>query len=161
MKDSFDYQILNLTKDFYLSYPSPPYTELISKEQRPYNCLLIQSHYDYFICIPYRSSISHKYAFKFHNSARSKRTRSGLDYTKIIIVKNTRFLSDEDAIIDSDEYAETREHIETIKNEAIAYVDGYIDYINGTNTTCSKQELSRKYGFSSLKYFHNELGIVI
>ena len=64
MKDSFDYQILNLTKDFYLSYPSPPYTELISKEQRPYNCLLIQSHYDYFICIPYRSKTPVSYQMR-------------------------------------------------------------------------------------------------
>lgn len=89
MKDSFDYQILNLTKDFYLSYPSPPYTELISKEQRPYNCLLIQSHYDYFICIPYRSSISHKYAFKFHNSASGSRIMFTSDkyQTKILLHK--------------------------------------------------------------------------
>ena len=58
-----DYQILKLTNAFYRAYPNPPYTEILKKDQRAYNCLLFQSHYDYFICIPYRSEITHKYAF--------------------------------------------------------------------------------------------------
>jgi len=58
-----DYQILKLTNAFYSAYPNPPYTEILKKNQRAYNCLLFQSHYDYFICIPYRSEITHKYAF--------------------------------------------------------------------------------------------------
>ena len=48
-----DYQILKLTNAFYSAYPNPPYTEILKKNQRVYNCLLFQSHYDYFICIPY------------------------------------------------------------------------------------------------------------
>lgn len=48
--DSFDFQVLNLTKKFYADYPNPPYKEIIRKNNRPYNCLLLQSHYDYFIC---------------------------------------------------------------------------------------------------------------
>ena len=55
-----DYQILKLTDAFYKAYPNPPYTEILKKNQRAYNCLLFQSHYDYFICIPYRSEITHK-----------------------------------------------------------------------------------------------------
>lgn len=47
-----DYQILKLTNDFYNDYPNPPYKEILEKKQRAYNCLLFQSHYDYFICIP-------------------------------------------------------------------------------------------------------------
>lgn len=49
--DQFDYQVLNLTTKFYNDYPDPPYKEIVRKDVRPYNCLLIQSHYDYFICI--------------------------------------------------------------------------------------------------------------
>lgn len=78
--DSFDYQVLNLTQQFFNDYPDPPYKEIVRKNSRPYNCLLIQSHYGYFICIPYRSHINHKFAYKFKNSARSKKAKSGLDY---------------------------------------------------------------------------------
>lgn len=52
MEDSFDYQVLNLTQRFYNDYPDPPFTEILRKNSRPYNCLLIQSHYGYFIYIP-------------------------------------------------------------------------------------------------------------
>lgn len=49
-----DYQILRLTEHFYNAYPDPPYREVLKKNQRAYNCLLFQTHYDFFICIPYR-----------------------------------------------------------------------------------------------------------
>ena len=58
------------------------------KKERRYACLLIQSHYGYFICIPYRTEISHKYAYHFRKSSRSQKHRSGLDYTKIAIIKD-------------------------------------------------------------------------
>ena len=50
-----DYQILKLTDAFYQAYPNPPCREILKKQQRAYNCLLFQSHYGYFICVPYRS----------------------------------------------------------------------------------------------------------
>lgn len=80
-----DYQILKLTDLFFLSYPNPPYKEILKKQRRAYTCLLFQTHYDYFICVPYRSEISHNYSYKFSKSKRSKNHKSGLDYTKIII----------------------------------------------------------------------------
>ena len=58
-----DYQILKLTDDFYNTYPNPPYIEILKKKQRAYNCILFQTHYGYFICVPYRREISHKYAY--------------------------------------------------------------------------------------------------
>ena len=54
-----DYQILKLTEHFYNAYPNPPYREVLKKNQRAYNCLLFQTHYDFFICIPYRTEIHH------------------------------------------------------------------------------------------------------
>ena len=102
-KISFDYQILHLTAKFYDDYPNPPYKEILKKESRPYNCLLIQSHYGYFICIPYRSHIKHKYAFKFKNNVRSKKTDSGLDYSKIVIITKSEYIGTSDAIIDQAE----------------------------------------------------------
>lgn len=78
------------SKENYDDYPNPPYKEIVRKDTRPYNCLLIQSCYEYFICIPYRSHIKHRYAYKFKNSIRSKRKDSGLDYSKIVLKKIQR-----------------------------------------------------------------------
>lgn len=156
--DAFDYQVLCLTSDFYNDYPTPPFVEILKKKQRSYNCLLIQSHYGYYICIPYRSQISHKYAYRFKESKRSKRCNSGLDYTKIVIISDNRYISSVSSVIDQDEYNETRANIGRIKQEAIAFVDDYVDHIT-KNKLLNNQEFRRRYQFSPLKYFHNELGI--
>ena len=155
----FDYQVLNLTEQFYLDYPDPPYKEIIRKKNRPYNCLLIQSHYGYFICIPYRSHIRHKYAYHFKNSIRSINNNSGLDYTKIVIVKNKAYIGISDAIIDADEYKETRDNIKFIKNDAQSYIDNYVNHICNNSHINDQRKFNRIYGFSTLKYFHEELGI--
>ena len=99
-----DFQILRLTDQFYSSYPNPPYKEILEKKQRAYNCILFQSHYDYFICIPYRSEIKHTYAFRFKHSKRSQMHRSGLDYTKLVIISKPEYVDCKNAIIDNDEY---------------------------------------------------------
>lgn len=158
-KDEFDYQVLNLTQKFYTDYPDPPYKEIVRKNSRPYNCLLIQSHYGYFICIPYRSHIRHKYSFMFKNSLRSKRAKSGLDYSKIVIVADNNYIGQTDAIVDKDEYNETRNNIEYIKNDAQEYVDDYVNYLTGNSTKYDKKEFERIYQYSTLQYFHKELGI--
>lgn len=157
--DSFDYQVLNLTKQFYRDYPNPPYKEIIRKSNRPYNCLLVQSSYGYFICIPYRSYINHKHAFLFKNSIRSQRTKSGLDYSKIVIVSNKEYIGSIDAIVDKDEYNETRMNIEFIKNDAQKYIDDYVNQILGLDMKYDAKEFVRVYQYSTLQYFHKELGI--
>ena len=53
-----DFQILKLSDAFYNAYPNPPYVEIL-KKKRAYNCILFQTHYDYYICVPYRTEVSH------------------------------------------------------------------------------------------------------
>ena len=153
-----DYQILKLTDLFYRTYPNPPYTEIMEKKQRAYNCLLFQSHYDYFICIPYRSEIQHKYAFRFSDTKRSRVHRSGLDYSKIVIITKTEFLDPRDAIIDKDEFKQTIMHLERIKQDALKFVEDYVFHMQGSQKLNDK-EFERRYRFSPLKYFHTELGL--
>lgn len=153
-----DGQILKLTEPFYQCYPNPPYREMLKKKKRAYNCLLFQTHYDYFICIPYRSEITHSYAYLFKKSKRSKKHKSGLDYTKILIVNKTEYLDDKDALIDKDEYNETMQNADRIKREALSYVEEYVAILN-KKKTIHPSEFRRKYGMSSLQYFHQELGI--
>ena len=153
-----DYQILKLTDVFYREYPNPLYNEILKKNNRAYNCLLFQSHYDYFICIPYRSEISHKYAFHFTNTTRSKEHKSGLDYSKIVIITKTDYIDSLDAIIDKDEIKETMVNLKQIKKEALDFVEDYVLHMKGIKML-HEREFERRYGFSSLKYFHRELGI--
>ena len=153
-----DYQILKLTDDFYNTYPNPPYIEILEKKQRAYNCILFQTHYGYFICVPYRTEISHKYAYHFKNSARSIMHKSGLDYTKIVLITDTRFIDTQDALIDKDEYNETMVNLEKIKAEALAFVEEYVSHIKGEQLLHQK-EFKRRYLFSPLKYFHAEMGV--
>ena len=153
-----DYQILKLSELFFKPYPNPPYKEILKKKERAYTCLLFQTHYDYFICVPFRTEISHKYAYKFNNSKRSKKHNSGLDYTKIVIISDTKYLDNKDAIIDKDEYNETVVHIEKIKQDALDFVEDYLKHIRG-EVMLHKKEFGRRYNYSTLKYFHKEMGI--
>ncbi len=83
-----DYQIMKLTDLFFQKYAA--FKEILLKQGRTYACLLFQIHYDYFICIPYRTEISHENAFHFKKSVRSKVHKSGLDYSKIKDVISTQ-----------------------------------------------------------------------
>lgn len=80
-----DYAVYSLSDEFYEKYPNPPYKELLKKKERRYACLLIQSHYGYFICIPYRTEISHKYAYHFRKSSRSQNIDQDLIILKLLL----------------------------------------------------------------------------
>lgn len=154
----FDNQILKLTNDFYNDYPRNDYPEILRKKQRPYNCLLVETHYDYFICVPYRTDINHDYAFKFSSSSRSASHNSGLDYTKIIIVRNLDYVDSIDALVDQDEYHETMINLKKISEEATRFVEDYVAYQKG-ELSLHPAEVRRRYNYTTLKYFHSELGI--
>ncbi len=153
-----DYQIIKLSDLFYEKYPNPPYVEIMKKGQRAYNCLLFETHYDYFICIPYRTEISHEYAFRFKKSVRSRSHKSGLDYTKIVIIAKTEYWDSSPAIIDQDEFKETMVHLRKIKSDALEFVEDYVGHQKGVKML-HPSEFRRRYTFSSLQYFHSELGV--
>ena len=84
--------------------------------------------------------------------------KSGLDYSKIVIIEKTDYIDSTEAIIDKDEFNETMVNLEQIKREAIGFVEDYVKHIKGIKVL-HKREFERRYGFSPLKYFHKELGI--
>lgn len=108
--------------------------------------------------MPYRSEISHKYAFRFKDSQRAKLHKSGLDYTKIIIISNKEYISDDTALIDDDEYVETIHNIEQIKSGALKFVEDYVEHVKG-HRLLNIREFNRRYSYSTLQYFHKELGV--
>lgn len=154
----YDSELYLLSPKFVTAYPASVYPELMYKHGRPYTCLLIDSHDDYFICVPFRSSIGHNNAFKFTGTARSRKTKSGLDYSKIVIIKDISYFDSTAAIVDSDEYTEMIKNLPKIISEATNYVNTYINHINGTSPI-HPCEFARKYQYSSLPYFHDVMGI--
>lgn len=138
------------------AYPLSSYPELMYKQGRPYNCLLIDLHYDYLICIPYRTHIRHNNAYHFKNSARSKNNESGLDYSKMLIIKDESYLSSKNVVIDQDEYKETMQNIKRIAEEASAYLNNYINHINKSKPL-NVNQFNRHYKFTTLQYFHDIL----
>ena len=151
-------EVYLLSAEFMQDYPVSEYPELMHKLGRPYACLLIQTHNDYFICVPFRSSISHKNAFLFKNTKRSMKSRSGLDYSKMVLIKDNKYISSLQATVDQDEYNELRNHLSKIVNQVHAYVDTYMNHVTGIKLL-HPREYDRKYRHSTLVYFHDILGI--
>jgi len=151
-------EVHRLTNDFFVDYPETRYPELMHKRGRPYNCLLIDLHLDYYICIPFRSAITHKNAYMFKNSLRSQQTKSGLDYSKAVILTDGHYFDTVAAVIDQDEYNEAITNMSRIVNEITEYVDDYISHVKGIKIL-HQREFQRRYRFSTLSYFHKQLGI--
>ena len=155
----YDAEIYLLSQKFISDYPGGTYPELMYKQGRPYTCLLVDVHSDYFICIPYRSNINHQYAYLFTGTERSRYSRSGLDYSKIVIIKNSGYIDlVTTAVVDQDEYKETMANLSKIVAEAVKYVDEYINHISGKQRL-HPREFSRRYQFSTLPYFHDVMGL--
>ena len=153
----YDSELSLLSQKFMQDYPPSIYPELMHKQGRPYTCLLIDSQDDYFICVPFRSFINHKNAFMFTTTLRSQKSKSGLDYSKTVIIKDTDYLDTATtAIVDRDEYTELMQNLCAIVLEASHYVSTYIRHVTGISTL-HPREYVRKYQYSTLPYFHDIL----
>ena len=154
----YDVEVRRLSAQFAAAYPPSQYPEILYKAERPYTCLLIDTHEEYFICVPFRSHINHNNVYLFKDTKRSKRSRSGLDYSKIALVSKLDYIDDTPAVVDHDEYAEVMRNIEKIISEILTYINTYVEHIKSTQVLHPKL-FSRYYKFSTLPYFHDVLGI--
>lgn len=146
-------EIHSLSAQFFADYSYAQYPEIAVKKERPYSCLLVEYMDDLFICIPFRSHVRHPYAYHFKNSSRSQRSRSGLDYTKSILIKNSEYLdTSTPALVDQDEYKETMTNLPRIVQEVFEYISDYKDDLNGVRKL-HPREWQRRYGRSTLPYF--------
>lgn len=155
---NYDFEVRSLSNKFYINYKRDKYPEIMRKSARAYSCLLIETSYDYYICIPYRSNIKHDNAFHFKNTNRSALHKSGVDYSKTIIVAKDSYIG-QVAVVDQDEYVQTITNIGQITEEINKYIADYIDYICYNEKHISKRMFKKKYANSTLKYFHKELKI--
>ena len=153
-------EIYSLSQQFYSDYPNNQYPEIVIKRGRPYSCLLIEYIDDLFICVPFRSHVPHKYAYHFKSSARSRQHRSGLDYTKVILIRNPVYLDTvTPAVVDQDEYKEVIQNLPRIVQEVYNYILDYKNDLNGIQKLHPK-EWQRRYRMSTLPYFDTFLQVV-
>ena len=113
-----------------------------------------------YICVPFRSHIHHKNAFLFKNTERSKTDSSGLDYSKTVLIRPEdydKYLT-ENAVVDTDEYKAVRMSIYKIEKQISKYIEDYVKSVSDFENA-DKKSFEQKYKYSTLKYFHDILGI--
>lgn len=156
----YELEVCGLTPAFLAAYPEATYPEIERKPARPYSCLLLECYEDFFVCIPFRSHINHPHAYMFKNSRRAARTQSGLDYTKVSLIKNPDFFLVNGAIVDQDEFKEAAINMLRITQEVTDYIDKYRYHIDGSSPL-HPREFQRRYQYSTLSYFHDIMSLEV
>lgn len=102
--------------------------------------------------LPLRSNLNHPNGFKtsFDKNAKSW---NGIDYTKALVVSDADFESVAFKTRTDAEYKKIKKNSEKIKKEFFLYVTEYVTAVK------TGLELDRKFAFTTLQYFHKELGI--
>lgn len=132
-------KLILLSGDFYKAYQNCK--EILKKENRPYVCLTVKIGENTF-AIPLRHHISHKYAFITYGDC-------GLDYSKSVVINDSKYVSSLSPQIDKKEFG-------IIRKSKKAIEDGFIDYLNlYKRARCHADNPHYKYivEFSSLQYF--------
>ncbi|PPK43234.1 type III toxin-antitoxin system TenpIN family toxin [Clostridium algidicarnis] len=139
----------HLTQSFYDTYKHC--NEILSKEKRQY-CIALFIIDDIKFAIPFRTHIKHKYCYIFKNSPRSD--NSGLDFTKAVVITDDKFVGG-DTIIDSKEYSEFINKQAVIANQFEKFINNYKKWTSDPRYYRAEKTIA----FSSLQYFHKELGL--
>ena len=144
-----------LSSDFYKEYPQSKYPEIERKLERPYLVLLVKiKGLDF--AIPLRSKIKHSNAFFTKRNIDG--TYRGLDYSKTVVVTKTNYIDMSKVFIRNDEYKLLTNRSKIVLSRFSKYVESYIQSQNSP----SNNDFYRKdYSFSTLQYFHKELGITL
>lgn len=153
MNTKKQYQLNYLSADFYSDYDSKSYPEIENKDNRPYMVMLIKIKNNTF-AVPFRTNVPHNNCYKFKTSTRPTDSVTGIDYTKAVIVNDIKYIG-KPARINDKEYTELNHNYGFIINQFQKFVFDYIKYANGEKG----YYLSKKFRYTTLKYFHKELGI--
>lgn len=153
MNTKKQYQLNYLSADFYSDYDAKNYPEIEHKDNRPYMVMLIKIENNTF-AIPFRTNVPHNNCYKFKTSTRPTDSVTGIDYTKAVIVNDGKYIGNP-ARINDKEYTELNDNYGFIINQFRKFVSDYIKYANSEK----RYYASKKFRYTTLKYFHNELGI--
>ena len=104
--------------------------------------------------LPLRTNIRHNYCYKFKNTGRDTQSSTGIDFTKAVIVNDEKYIG-ASTTIDNKEYVELMNKFYFVIKKFRNYLQGYIDYRRNGGDDFT----ARKYQFTTLQYFENELGL--
>ena len=129
--------------------------EILTKEDRPYYVLLLELN-NIIYAIPLRSHITHPYCYI---ADKSNGQNSGIDYSKaIVITDSTKYLDPAPVTIRQHEYNVLKQKEYLIKKQFSSYVKSYKKEIQRRQKNPSIP-VSMLCRYSTLKYFHKELGL--
>ena len=142
-----------LSAAFYAQFSQ--FEEILTNKERPYYVLLLELN-GLTYAIPLRSHIKHPYCFVADSTSGQK---SGLDYSKTVVITDTaQYIDPASVTIRQHEYNFLKQREYLIRKQFSSYIVSY------------KKEVCRRLKnpalpvstlclYSSLKYFHKELGI--
>jgi len=122
------------------------------KNGRPFFCALKCG--GKFLLVPLRTNLLIKARYGIKTGflvPKDSKPNAGLDYTKIVIVEGS-YIEGAERIINNNQRRTISENINTIKEEVLKYLNGYVEYKNNNTNHFL-------YQFCTLKYFHEELGL--
>lgn len=150
---SKSFEIRQLSQEFYNKFDINHFPEILGKSDRPYMALITKIDGNTF-AIPFRTNITHKASYRFYNSSRPTKHITGLDFSKVVIVNDSKYLGAK-AIINNLEYEELSKKSYFIIQKFTNYLNGYKRYVSGGLNEFE----ARKYQYTTLKYYHKELGL--
>ncbi|CAH1235091.1 conserved hypothetical protein [Vibrio harveyi] len=121
----------------------------VLQKNRGYGVISVQVN-DLTFAVPLRSNLNHPNGFKtlFYNGK-----WNGLDYSKALLVQDEDLNQEAFKPRNADEYKKIKNNEDKIIEEFGDYVSGYIDAAKEGKTE------NHKFKFTTLQYFHDELGI--
>lgn len=119
-----------------------------AEKTRGYGVVTVRIENGLVFGIPLRSHITHRNAFI---TAGTK----GLDYTKAVLIKDKRHVSQDAFHIPQDEFVKIADRELHIRDRFEKFIKKYVKAANSGDAN-----ILREYRFSTLQNYHTELGIV-
>jgi len=136
-----------LSEEFYKTYNEKKYQEILHKPSRPYVMLLVKID-NLTFAIPIRSHIKHKYGF-----ITNKELNAGLDFTKAIVILKPEYISSKERI------TITKEEMIIISQSKGLIIRNFKTFLHTYKRKIRNNLSETLLKYSSLQYFHKELGI--
>lgn len=133
--------IVTLSKNFYNCHTNDK--EILKKESRPYTVIIVEVEGSTF-AIPFRSHISHKYAYWT-----DKDNQCGLDFTKSVVIVPSRDIDKTGVQIRQNEY-------NAIKGQEYEITKKFKSFLNTYRKAYKRQDIKRNRQLienSALQYF--------
>jgi protein AbiQ len=130
------------------------YGHWIAGKTRGYGVVIINLK-NLTFAIPLRSNISHNAAYLTVNNT-NKGIRKGLDFSKALLIRDNRYISNERYKIPAEEHKKLQGKEHFIIGKFEKYVEKYINAVSKSDKNILH---SQEYRFTTLKNYHSEFDL--